>query len=217
MARTARKKSDTGMYSVILKGKTDIFRNDDDYEDFIERMNNSDADILGFGLIRDHVFICIKESGAGISADIRSIIISYARYYNKKYGLSGKLFDGRFKSEPLNSVKEAENCVRLVQDVVNITGEDGYTSVGGDGAYEMIPFFEYDMGIKKNQSRRNNVSDSSSHKETQKKDNTVKKNTEKTSGSNSVNHDLPKTDKNTDIPAANTIKKPKKDLPPWLL
>lgn len=220
MARTARAKSETGIYAVILKGKTDIFRSDEDYEDFIERLDDSDAEMLGFGLVHDRAFLCIKESAAGISADIRSIIISYARYYNKKYGSTGRLFDGRFKSEPINSEAETENCVRLVQDAVNITGKDGYTSVGGDGEYEMIPFFASAMGIKKTSAKRSKRADNAAKAETSK----IKAGKKKAITDNKEVHE------NKIKPAAPAVrdtdgepspaaepKKPEKNLPSWLL
>lgn len=204
----------------ILKGKADIFRSDEDYEDFIERLNDSDAEMLGFGLVRDYAFLCIKESAAGISADIRSIIISYARYYNKKYGSTGRLFDGRFKSEPINSDAEAENCVRLVQDAVNITGKDGYTSIGGDGEYEMLPFFASAMGIKRTSAKRSKKADNAAGAETSK----IK------AGKKKVMTDNNETHENKSKPADHNVqdadnkpslaaepKKPEKNLPPWLL
>ena len=220
MARTARAKSETGIYAVILKGKTDIFRSDEDYEDFIERLDDSDAEMLGFGLVHDHAFLCIKESAAGISADIRSIIIGYARYYNKKYGSTGRLFDGRFKSEPINSEAETENCVRLVQDAVNITGKDGYTSVGGDGEYEMLPFFASEMGTKKASAKRSKRADNAPEAKTSK----IKAGKKKAVTDNKEAH------KNTANPAVTAVqdtdgkpspavepKKPEKNLPSWLL
>ena len=149
MARKAREKSETGMYNVILKGKIDIFRDDDDYQEFIDKMDESKAEILGFGLVRDFVFLCIRESESEIAADLRSIVISYARYYNKKYQTEGKLFDGRFKSEPIHNDAELGNSIRLVQAVSELTGKDGYVSDHEEsGDYEMIPFFAAAMGEK---------------------------------------------------------------------
>lgn len=149
MARKAREKSKTGMYNVILKGKIDIFRDDDDYQEFIDKMDESKAEILGFGLVRDFVFLCIRESESEIAADLRSIVISYARYYNKKYQTEGKLFDGRFKSEPIHNDAELGNSIRLVQAVSELTGKDGYVSDHEEsGDYEMIPFFAAAMGEK---------------------------------------------------------------------
>lgn len=152
MARAAREKSVTGMYNVILKGNKDVFLVDDDYINFIERLD--ELNVLGFGLIHDRVFLCVKESEKGIAADMRSIIISYARYYNKKYELEGKLFQGRFKSEPINSGSELQNSISIVQNVTDLTGEDGFVSQSKMIDFEMIPFFASSMGAPKSKKHR---------------------------------------------------------------
>lgn len=148
MPRKAREKSKTGMYNIILKGNIDIFRDDDDYDEFLLRLDNSSAEILGIGMVRNYVFMCLKESEDGIAADMRTVIISYARYYNKKYNIEGRLFDGRFKSEPINSQKELINSVSIVQDVTQITGEDARVTDNESTDYEMIPFYASSMGLK---------------------------------------------------------------------
>ncbi len=148
MPRKAREKSKTGMYNIILKGNTDIFRDDDDYDEFLLRLDNSSAEILGIGMIKNYVFMCLKESEEGIAANLRTVIISYARYYNKKYDIEGRLFDGRFKSEPINSQKELLNSVSIVQDVTHITGEDARVTDNESAEYEMIPFYASAMGRK---------------------------------------------------------------------
>lgn len=148
MPRKAREKSKTGMYNIILKGNIDIFRDDDDYDEFLLRLDNSSAEILGIGMISNYVFMCLKESEDGIAADMRTVIISYARYYNKKYNIEGRLFDGRFKSEPINSQKELINSVSIVQDVTQITGEDARVTDNESTDYEMIPFYASSMGLK---------------------------------------------------------------------
>lgn len=148
MARKAREKSKTGMYNIILKGNTDIFKDDEDYNEFIERLENSPAEVLGLGLINKYAFMCLHEGVNGIASDIRTVIISYARYYNKKYNTDGKLFDGRFKSEPINSDKELQNSVSIIQSVTKITGKDAYVTENDAVEYEMIPFYASAMGEK---------------------------------------------------------------------
>lgn len=149
MPRTAREKSKTGMYNIILKGKTDVFRDDEDYEEFLSRLDNSQAEVLGLGLIKGGAFMCLNEGADGIAADIRTVVISYARYYNKKYNTEGRLFDGRFKSEPINSKSELINSVSIVQDITNITGEDARVTDNESTDYEMISFYASAMGKKK--------------------------------------------------------------------
>lgn len=109
--------------------------------------------------------MCVKESENGIAADIRAIIISYARYYNKKYSINGRLFDGRFKSEPINSQAELKNSISIVQSVTEITGEEAYVTENDmNDSYVMLPFYASAMGKKvkretKNKSDKNNNSE----------------------------------------------------------
>lgn len=155
MARKAREKSRTGMYNIILKGNTDIFKDDEDYNEFIERLENSPAEVLGLGLISGYAFMCLHESESGIASDLRTVVISYARYYNKKYNTDGKLFDGRFKSEPINSDDELKNSVSIIQSVTKITGKEACVTENDMIEYEMIPFYASAMGQKvKRQSPR---------------------------------------------------------------
>ena len=148
MARKAREKSRTGMYNIILKGNTDIFKDDEDYNEFIERLENSPAEVLGLGLISGYAFMCLHESESGIASDLRTVVISYARYYNKKYNTDGKLFDGRFKSEPINSDDELKNSVSIIQSVTKITGKEACVTENDMIEYEMIPFYASAMGQK---------------------------------------------------------------------
>lgn len=142
MARKAREKSETGFYAVMLKGICDIFRGEDDYDEFISKLGGSAAEVLGGGLTKEYVFLCVRESAAGIASDMRSVIISYARYYNKKYGVSGRLFDGRFKSEPLRGGAEVRICVMSAKSLAASAGGrgigDGYEP---DGGFELTPLF----------------------------------------------------------------------------
>lgn len=148
MARKAREKSRTGMYNIILKGNTDIFKDDEDYNEFIERLENSPAEVLGLGLISRYAFMCLHESANGIASDLRTVVISYARYYNKKYNTDGKLFDGRFKSEPINSDGELKNSVSIIQSVTEITGKEACVTENDMAEYKMIPFYASAMGQK---------------------------------------------------------------------
>ncbi len=101
MARTAREKSATGMYSVVLKAYREIFAQKEDREEFLRRLEGV-CDVLKSSFEGDTAFLEIKESADGISSDMKRTVTSFARYYNKKYGLSGRLFDGRFKSKPID-------------------------------------------------------------------------------------------------------------------
>ncbi|AKL96108.1 transposase [Clostridium aceticum] len=109
MARTAREKSQTGIYHIMLRGidKRNIFINDLDYEKFIEytkkAKEKSDFTIYGYCLMTNHVHMLLKTESEEIGDVVRRITVGYAQYHNIKNGRTGHLFQNRFKSEPVNT------------------------------------------------------------------------------------------------------------------
>ena len=49
----------------------------------------------------NHLHLLIKEGNEKIGNTMRRIGVSYAYWYNRQYDRSGHLFQGRFKSEPI--------------------------------------------------------------------------------------------------------------------
>ena len=49
----------------------------------------------------NHLHLLIKEGNEKIGNNTRRIGVSYAYWYNRQYDRSGHLFQGRFKSEPI--------------------------------------------------------------------------------------------------------------------
>lgn len=111
MARQARKKSETGIYHIILRGinKQNIFEDDEDKRKFLEtlkyykRMCN--YSLYGYCLMDNHTHFLIKEREETISQVIKRISAGYVRWYNEKYERCGHLFQDRFKSEAVESEK----------------------------------------------------------------------------------------------------------------
>lgn len=102
MARKAREKSSTGIYAVLLRGNMDIFKKEDMRQIFLDCCEK----YLGKGLLavkisKDKAEMLIKESEKGISLDMKPLITSFARTYNRESGNDGKVFADRFKSMPV--------------------------------------------------------------------------------------------------------------------
>lgn len=108
MARQARKRSNTGIYHVFLRGidKRDIFLDDEDRETFINNIIKAkklgNFLILGYCLMDNHVHILIKENEE-IGTSIKRILVGYVGWHNNKYERTGHLFQNRFKSEPVET------------------------------------------------------------------------------------------------------------------
>ena len=92
MARQLRKKSETGVYHVMLRGinRQDIFEDEGDYQQMVSILR---------GLIDrcdEHKVqlppLCTQEREENISDVVKIIGVTYAHYFNKKYERNGHLF-----------------------------------------------------------------------------------------------------------------------------
>jgi REP element-mobilizing transposase RayT len=105
MPRTAREKSESGIYHIMLRGinRQIIFEDDEDREKFIETLfyykHISKYELFGYCLMDNHVHLLIKESAEPISIIIKRISSSFVYWYNRKYERCGHLLQERFKSE----------------------------------------------------------------------------------------------------------------------
>ena len=120
MPRTARAKSRTGIYHIMVRGinRQDIFHDDEDrkrYLDTLKRITvESISDVLGYCLMSNHIHLIIKEGEAGISQIMKRLGASYAYWYNLKYQRTGHVFQGRFKSENIEDDRYLLTVVRYV-------------------------------------------------------------------------------------------------------
>ena len=115
MAREARKLSKSGSYYIVLKGE-ELFVNDEDKNSFIEILEKNFATgiVHGYELTRSEIRLVVKEGERGISMTMKPVTTSYARYFNRTHNRSGKLFLGRFRSEPLETAEEIEECLKNI-------------------------------------------------------------------------------------------------------
>ena len=109
MPKTAREKSETGIYHIMLRGidKRNLFLEKSDYEKFIEYIvkakEKTDFTVYAYCLMTNHVHMLLKTENEGIGNIIRRITVGYAQYHNIKNSRTGHLFQNRFKSEPVDT------------------------------------------------------------------------------------------------------------------
>ncbi|MCL2826055.1 MAG: transposase [Eggerthellaceae bacterium] len=109
MARSIRKQSESGIYHVMLRGisHAELFYDDADRQAFLDRLKRFKADggfeLFAYALMGNHVHLLIQEKSEALSLSIKRLAVSYSAYFNAKYDRSGHLFEGRFKSEPVDS------------------------------------------------------------------------------------------------------------------
>lgn len=105
MPRQAREKDKFCIYHVIQRGnnKGEIFIADRDRGKFIEILARMKSKynflVYAYCLMSNHIHLVIDDNGNDISRLIKSVNVSYALYFNKKYKRVGHLFQDRFKSE----------------------------------------------------------------------------------------------------------------------
>lgn len=108
MARKPRIYTEKGIYHVILRGnnKQDLFYCDQDRVFLLQRLKKYSTElnieIYAYCLMTNHIHLLIGKASKTVSVLVQKLANSYVYYFNRKYERTGHLFQGRFKSEPIN-------------------------------------------------------------------------------------------------------------------
>ncbi|NPV45299.1 MAG: transposase [Firmicutes bacterium] len=109
MPRTARKRSSTGVYHIMLRGldKRNIFLDEEDKMKFMGKImlakERGKFELYGYCLMDNHVHLLLKENNEDIGTSIKRITVGYVGWHNNKYGRAGHLFQNRYMSEPVET------------------------------------------------------------------------------------------------------------------
>lgn len=105
MPRVARGLVDSQIYHIINRGnrRETVFHDNYDYERFLKLLLESkekySIDIYAYCLMPNHFHLVIyTKYSDNLSKALHLISSSYVRYYNRKYKISGHLWQGRYKS-----------------------------------------------------------------------------------------------------------------------
>ena len=104
MATKKRKRSESGFYHVFQRGVClfDIFEDDEDRRFYLKRLvryaSELNVEIHAWCLMSNHTHLLVRAQHETLSAVMRKIGSVYARYFNKRHGRTGPLFEGRFGS-----------------------------------------------------------------------------------------------------------------------
>jgi putative transposase len=107
MPRKARKKSESGIYHIIMRGinRQTIFEDEEDGAYFLQTLRRykeqSGYSIYAYCLMGNHVHLLLKIGTEPLEQVMRRLCGSYVYWYNNKYQRIGNLFQDRFKSEPV--------------------------------------------------------------------------------------------------------------------
>lgn len=134
MPRTARQKSESGIYHIMIRGinRQVLFGDDEDRQIFIETLasykEKSRYRVYAYCLMSNHVHILLKEEEEPLSLIMKRISSSYVYHYNLKYCRCGHLFQERFKSEIVEDESYFLTALRYIHQnpiKANIIGELG--------------------------------------------------------------------------------------------
>jgi len=93
------------IYHVICRGnhQQDIFKDEKDrltYLSILKKAKEKHRFLLhAYCLMTNHLHLHLETAEVEISQTMKIINLHYVNYFNKKYGLTGHLFQGRFRSE----------------------------------------------------------------------------------------------------------------------
>ncbi|MEQ6389032.1 transposase [Bacillaceae bacterium S4-13-58] len=120
MTRSARIKSKSGIYHVILRGanRQEIFHDDEDRMKFLRIMGRYKKEFelhfYAWCLMNNHIHLLMKEGNESISDTMKRIGVCYVSHYNWKYKTSGHLFQDRFRSEAVESERYLLEAIRYI-------------------------------------------------------------------------------------------------------
>jgi REP element-mobilizing transposase RayT len=109
MPRKLRDREDGAFHHVYVRGnrKDDVFRDDEDRRWFLERLIRVERESgclhVAHCLMTNHIHLLIRPGGAGVSRLLQRVLGGYCQWFNRRHGLVGHLFQGRFGSRVIDS------------------------------------------------------------------------------------------------------------------
>lgn len=122
MPRTSRKRSETGFYHVILRGngKQNLFETDEDRAAFMEAARSSfkrcGISLIAWCLMDNHVHLIIDDPTNRMSEALQRVSSTYAMYFNRTFGHTGHVFEGRYGSVPILDDEQLLAAVKYVHN-----------------------------------------------------------------------------------------------------
>lgn len=122
MPRLARQRSASGYYHVLARGhnRQEIFRDDADYRRYLSELTRFKglfpAKCYHFCLMPNHVHLLLQTDDIEIlTAFIRRVQQAYQLHWRRRHRLVGHLWQGRFKSIPIEQESYLLECARYIE------------------------------------------------------------------------------------------------------
>jgi len=120
ISRAPRKKSNTKVYHIIIRGinRQNIFLDKQDLRKFLKEVKRTEEvykyKLYAYALMPNHVHFIIYDENNSLSKIMQSLNISYTIYFNKKYERTGHLLENRFKSKIIDEESYLKNVIRYI-------------------------------------------------------------------------------------------------------
>ena len=120
MPRQARKKSESGIYHIMLRGinRQQIFEDAEDCYKFLtvltEYKEICGYNVYAYCLMGNHIHLLLKEGVEPLEQVFRRVCGKFVYWYNAKYQRTGHLFQDRFKSEPVDTQEYLQTVIRYI-------------------------------------------------------------------------------------------------------
>jgi len=111
-----------GMYYHIYNrgvGKSTLFRESTNYLFVIEKIQayrkQNNLTVIAYCLMPNHYHLLVRQDGDEPAGNLpQSVFNSYSKAYNKRYGHSGTLFEGRFRARPIQNSSHLLHLCRYI-------------------------------------------------------------------------------------------------------
>lgn len=123
-------------YQVVNKGKggRKIFIDENDYVKFfslIDRYEKGRVWIVVDAAVVNHFhFLLYQISDSGVEKFMRALERVYSFYFNRKYGLRGELYKGRFYAE---KIRDEDHFYNVMAYILRNPGKHKMVNLGRDG------------------------------------------------------------------------------------
>ena len=130
MARAARVYSKLNIYTIVLRGKADVFSSPSRKSMFLCSVadHKQDVSIYAYAITNTDAYMVVSLHDQTISQFVKRITVSFARKYNLRYGI-GNVFYDRYLSSAL---EDSDSVLTNIKNVNNIALGDnagrGYIS-----------------------------------------------------------------------------------------
>lgn len=122
MPRQPRRLSASGVYHIMWRGidKMQLYCDDADCIHFLSILDfvqNENYIVLAYCLMGNHVHLLIKtarDTTAPMESTMKKLGMRYAAHYNRRYQRIGPVYQGRYKSQPVESTSYFLRVLRYI-------------------------------------------------------------------------------------------------------